>query len=60
MMADEQYRKRWLRKKQLYEDNGYTVLSEENTEGRLIVTEDSWEQGLDSQLIERIAWRLIA
>jgi len=60
MMADEQYRQRWLRKKQLYQDNGYAVLSGQNPDGRLIVTEDSREQGLDSQVIEQIARGLVS
>jgi ATP-dependent exoDNAse (exonuclease V) alpha subunit len=59
MMSDAQYRKRWARKKGLYEGNGYTVRAAENPAGRLIVTEDGPDRGLDSQLIEQIARGLV-
>ena len=56
MMDDKDYRLRWERKKKLYKQNGFGVYNEEeNPNGRLIVTEDGPEQGLDSQDIERLA-----
>lgn len=60
MMSDEQYRKRWERKKALYQKNGYSIYSESNHEGQLVVTEDGSEQGLDSQLIEKIILGLLS
>ena len=58
MMADENYRRRWERKKELYTHNGFTVYGDDNPEGRLIVTEDSSKQGLDAHAIEAMARRL--
>jgi UvrD-like helicase C-terminal domain len=58
MMADENYRRRWERKKKLYERNGYTLYSQKNLKGRLIVTEDGPEEGLDSKAIEQLARKL--
>jgi hypothetical protein len=58
MMADENYRARWERKKMLYERNGYTLYSSTNPKGRLVVTEDSPEKGLDSKAIEELARHL--
>lgn len=59
MMADEQYRKRWHRKKTLYAANGYYERSAGNPTGRLIITEDGPSKGLDSQLIESLIEELI-
>ncbi len=59
-MDDENYRRRWERKRNLYTANGYTPYSEKNPRGRLIVTEDGPEQGLDSKAIEELARRLFA
>lgn len=58
MMHNEDYRLRWERKKELYERNGFGVYGEQNPDGRLIVTEDGPEQGLDSQKIEELVRRL--
>jgi hypothetical protein len=54
------YRNRWERKLKLYSSNGYSIYSNKNPEGRLIVTEDGPEQGLDSQAIAELAYRLFA
>ena len=54
MLANDQYRERWERKKGLYEANGYTTYSDKNPKGRLIVTEDGNRHGLDSKAIEQI------
>jgi hypothetical protein len=58
MMADGNYRGRWQTKKAMYAANGYTVWSEMNPGGRLIVTEDGPQQGLDTKAIEEFARRL--
>lgn len=58
MLADENYRKRWERKKVLYANNGYTIYSDKNVAGRLIVTEDGLDGGLDSKAVEELARRL--
>ncbi len=47
MMDDEDYRKRWEKKKRVYEANGY---SEAN--GNLIVTEETKNTGLNSSLLQ--------
>jgi hypothetical protein len=57
-LDDETYRRRWNTKKELYKKNGFSIYSLENLKGRLIVTEDGPEQGLDSQMIEGLARRL--
>jgi ATP-dependent exoDNAse (exonuclease V) alpha subunit len=59
MMADEQYRKRWHRKKMLYAANGYHERSASNPSGRLIITEDGPGRGLDSQVIEALIRDLV-
>lgn len=59
MLSDEQYRKRWARKQDLYKENGFTTYSDNHPDGRLIITEDGPQQGLDSQTIEQIVLRLI-
>ena len=46
------------RKKQLYEKNGYSIYSEDNPSGRLIITQDGDGKGLDSQAIDTIARQL--
>ncbi|WP_282603044.1 AAA family ATPase [Paracoccus sp. PARArs4] len=60
MMADEQYRKRWHRKKMLYAANGYDERSASNPAGRLIITDDGPGKGLDSQVIEALIRELVA
>lgn len=57
-MDDEHYRRRWDRKLKLYGANGFTEYSSTNPQGRLIVTQDGPEQGLDSRAIEDLAWSL--
>lgn len=58
MMTDKSYRARWERKKKLYAQHGCTVYSGKNTDGRLIVTEDGPQKGLDSKAIEELARHL--
>ena len=58
VLSDERYRKRWEKKKALYEANGCSVYSSDNPQGRLIVTEDGPDRGLDSQAIYRLAREL--
>ena len=41
--------KRWQRKLALYAANGYSIYSDENPNGRLVVTEDGPQQGIDPQ-----------
>ncbi|MGR4000339.1 MAG: AAA family ATPase [Alphaproteobacteria bacterium] len=60
MLNDKHYRDRWERKKKLYADNGFTIYSDKNTNGRLIVTEDGPEQGLDSKAIEETIQKLFS
>lgn len=55
MMADDNHRKRWERKKKLYERNGYTEYSPKNQKRRLLATKDGAEEGLDSKAIEELA-----
>lgn len=54
-LDDESYRKRWERKLKLYQANGYGVYSDKTPDGRLIVTEDDSNSGLDSKSIEELA-----
>ena len=58
MLDDKHYRKRWKRKKKLYAKNGYTKHSSRNPSGRLIVTKDGPELGLDAKAIHQLAKRL--
>jgi hypothetical protein len=58
MMDSVKYRERWGRKKTLYFENGFSVYSADNPEGRLIVTEDGSGRGLDSKSIKEMADRL--
>ena len=58
MLSDEHYRERWERKKELYAQNKYSVYSNDNPLGRLIVTEDNPKDGLNSQEIEKLACHL--
>jgi len=58
LLADEKHRRRWEQKKELYAKNGYSAYSPDNPEGRLIVTEDSPETGLDTQAIDRLTQEL--
>jgi hypothetical protein len=60
MFDDESYRKRWQRKLKLYEANGYSTYSDKNPDGRLVVTEDGPEQGIDSPAIAELAQKLFA
>lgn len=60
MLDDESYRKRWQRKLALYTANGYSIYSDENPNGRLVVTEDRPEQGVDSPAIAELARKLFA
>ena len=46
-MDDENYRRRWDRKRELYAHNGFTEYSDENPRGRLIVTQDSPEKSIE-------------
>jgi hypothetical protein len=57
-LDDDTYRRRWNTKKELYERNGFSIYGPENVKGRLIVTLDGPEQGLDSQMIEKLARQL--
>lgn len=59
-MDDENYRRRWERKKELYARNDFTIYGVTNPKGRLIVTEDGSGRGLDSQVIEQLARTLFA
>ena len=59
-MDDENYRRRWNRKKTLYSQNGYSIYSCETPQGRLIVTEDGQGRGLDSKAIYELAQKLFA
>ena len=59
-MDDDSYRKRWERKLKLYVANGYTTYSDENPDGRLIVTVDGPEKGLDSPALAELARKLFA
>ena len=59
-LDDEFYRQRWERKLKLYAGHGYSKYSDQNPEGRLIVTEDGPEQGLDSPAIAELARKLFA
>ena len=59
-MDDDTYRKRWERKLKLYVANGYTTYSDENPDGRLIVTVDGPEKGLDSPALAELARKLFA
>jgi len=58
MLDDESYRKRWQRKLKLYAANGYSIYSDKNPDGRLVVTEDGQEQGIDSPAIAELARKL--
>lgn len=59
-MDDESYRNRWQRKLKLYAANGYTTYSDKNPEGRLVVTEDGPQKGLDSPALVELACKLFA
>ena len=54
LLSDERHRRRWEQKKELYAKNGYSAYSPDNPEGRLIVTEDSDKNGLDTQAIDQL------
>ena len=58
MLDDKHYRARWNKKLELYASNGFTVHSDENAAGRLIVTEDGPGRGLDSMEIDALARKL--
>jgi len=57
-LDDEQYRRRWERKRKLYAANGFKEYSSDTPHGRLIVTKDGPEYGLDSQEIESLALKI--
>ncbi|WP_166143198.1 AAA family ATPase [Methylosinus sp. RM1] len=59
-LDDQSYRNRWQRKLKLYAGNGYALYSDKNPDGRLIVTEDGPEQGIDSPAIAELARKLFA
>jgi hypothetical protein len=59
-LDDESYRNRWQRKLKLYAANGYSPYSSRNPDGRLIVTEDGPEQGIDSPAIAELARKVFA
>ena len=54
MLNNEHYRSRWESKKKLYELNGYGQYSETNPTGRLIITEDSLDGGLDTEISRKL------
>ena len=54
LMDDESYRIRWSTKIRLYANNGFSIFSSENSSGRLIVTEDGREHGLDTSAIQQL------
>lgn len=58
MLADEHYRRRWEKKKKLYAKHRYERYSGDKPNGRLIVTEDDPETGLDAKAIEDLAIEL--
>jgi len=58
MPSNEACRRRFEQKKALYEKNGFSVNSAANPSGRLIVTEDSLEDGIDTQAIDALARKL--
>lgn len=60
MLGDEHYRNRWERKKKLYARNGITIYSDNNPDGRLIVTEDGPKQGLNAEEIDNLVRTLFA
>jgi hypothetical protein len=52
------YRTRWRAKETLYRENGFERWGEKNPSGRLLVTEDGPDRGLDSLAIHELAARL--
>lgn len=58
MMGQPQYRQRWARKKEWYAAQEITPWSDANPGGRLIVTEDDANGGIDSGAIAALAKRL--
>ena len=58
MLGDKNYRDRWDRKKKLYADNCFAVYSDKKPSGRLIVTKDGPDQGLDAKAIDELARKL--
>jgi hypothetical protein len=52
------YRARWAAKESLYRRNGFERRSEANATGRLVVTEDGPDHGLDSHVIHQLAAHL--
>ncbi len=58
MLSDENYRRRWEVKRELYAKNGYSIYSPDNPDGRLIMTEDSLETGLDTHAIDQLTRKL--
>jgi len=58
VLSDEAYRRRFEQKKALYANNGYSIYSPDNPAGRLIVTEDNLETGLDTHAIDQLSRKL--
>jgi len=59
-MPDAKYKRRFEQKKELYGKAGFSVYAPDNQTGRLIVTEDSEEKGLDTQAIAQLTGTLFA
>lgn len=60
MMGNRQYVERWKRKLEWYNKQGITRWSEDNPDGRLIVTEDDLNGGIDSGAIHSLIGRLFS
>ncbi|HEY4030106.1 MAG TPA: hypothetical protein VGM25_07165 [Caulobacteraceae bacterium] len=57
-MHQAEYVARWTKKQAWYAELGITRWSPENPKGRLIVTEDTMQGGIDSGAISRVAQNL--
>ena len=55
LLVRPEYRTRWQAKEKLYSKNGFERWSVKNQSGRLIVTEDGPDAGLDSHKIYKLA-----
>lgn len=58
LLDQKSYRDRWQRKKEGYAAEGITIWSDANPGGRLIVTDDSGDVGLDSGALHSLANKL--
>jgi hypothetical protein len=58
MLGQEEYEERWQRKLAFYDKNGVKRWSPSTPGGRLIVTEDGKEKGLDSPAIREMVAKL--